>query len=137
MGKFSCLEHCSLTKTWSLEERAALAHFLQEVDIKTQTDLPELQGLMILDSAEMEDSASFSFAKGDIVGFFGMLKNTKDLTSLSLKKPGTLWHLKTDDWYELKIVSPAVALQLMEDYLFVLQAKGLANPSITAAQLFH
>lgn len=121
MGKFSCLAKCGLTKSWPLEERAAIAHFLEP------KSLP--QGSAIIDAGNKErilylieqgtarvqyENIAFILEEGESFGELSLISSTQRLVEITADKNLTMWTLRHEKFEEMKKMAPAVALRLTE-----------------------
>lgn len=121
MGKFSTLEKAELTQNWSVEERAALAQFLEKQQLAKGEQLYYEQAkekkLYFLDEGVLEihgASIKVEFLPGQSLGELSLLKETAKQTSALAKENCIFWVLTEESWRELRRSSPAVALKLIE-----------------------
>lgn len=125
MGKFVCLEKSTLTKEWTLEERAALAHFLT---------LKVVPKGAVIEEARSKTRCLYFVESGTVLVKFEsvevILKEGESFGELSLSQPSVklchimahessgsdegvrLWCLEGPQWIKLKTAAPVVAEKL-------------------------
>ncbi|MBN8554259.1 MAG: cyclic nucleotide-binding domain-containing protein [Deltaproteobacteria bacterium] len=121
MGKFTTLDKASLTQTWSLEERSALAHFMEKKEVKTGDPLfvarSKERGLFIVDSGLVRlnyENLSQQLKPGDSFGELSLIYPTQKLASADALQNSELIFLSFENWTTMRKVAPLVSLKLME-----------------------
>lgn len=121
MGKFSTLEKSRLTKSWSLKERAALAHFLERQNLKKDEHLfyeqTQERKLYFLDSGLMKiqcGNISIELHPGASIGELSLLSTTQKQTSAIALEDCVFWVLTEEQWAKIKSQQPTIAYKLVE-----------------------
>lgn len=141
MGKFTSLEKSKLTCDWSLEERAALAYFLEKKEVASGARLfkestIESQ-LYFLDKGEVElDSKNIriSLEAGDSFGELSLFQETSKKLGALAQTECTLWVLSKDKYLEICDQHPSLAHKLQESVLKKLSgllSSGIEPPDIS------
>ncbi len=121
MGKFASLAQAELTKNWPVEERAALAHFLEAKSFKNGDHIfdskDEEIGLYIIESGLIKISfehISTDLKAGESFGEFSLLQTNPKRVSAVAVRASDVWVLSSQQWSDLRRHTPVVALHLME-----------------------
>ena len=141
MGKFTALDLCPLTKPFSIEERSALAHFLEKRDLKDGDPVivnrSKERALYIVDSGAIKvsfENMSLELKPGDSFGELSLIFPTQKLISGIAAKDSVLWMLTFDRWTEMRKVAPAISLRLLEAITQKLSV--LLNNTVPPPRLF-
>lgn len=128
MGKFTALERNALTQAWSLEERAALAYFLEEKKMKSgslvswhasekDSNGKSEKCLYFIDSGSVRityETVSVELHDNDSFGELSLIADTKKIAPVMATKDCTLWVLSAEKWSEMKKGAPSITLKLLE-----------------------
>lgn len=135
MGKFTTLEHCNLTKSWGLDERAALAHLLEELSMeKGAENLSLSRGIYFLGEGSLRLARKKeATAVKKFQSFFELTVVTSPLDDCRCvaTEPSTIYYLSLEKWNELKQISPIIAFKLLESITEQLMLKlqsAIENP---------
>ncbi len=121
MGKFSTLEQTSITKDWSLEERSALAHFLDELQVDQHETIFSMKSnervLFIIESGTAKfaiEGFETDLGPGDSFSEMSLIKSSPKVGAVIATSPCSLWVLKYDKWNDMKKAAPIISLKLLE-----------------------
>lgn len=121
MGKFRALERAPLTKDWSIDERAALAHFLTERRVAEGDPifLPQSKErvLYFIESGAVDihmENLHTELKEGDSFGELSLLAETGKLVGATAKSACVLWTLNFEKYLEMKKTTPLVSVRLSE-----------------------
>ncbi len=124
MGKFTTLDKSALTKDWPLDERSALAHFLEEVKLaEGQSIFAPLdtdRGLYFFESGSvrlMIENQILDLKEGETFGELSLVSSNAKLISAISVRESTLWYLSFEAYAQLKKAAPVVSLRLAESIL--------------------
>lgn len=120
-GKFTTLEKASLTQSWSLEERSALAHFLKSKSFREGESVflsrSKDRGMFFIGSGLIQIQHETSVANlkdGDSFGELSLVFSSQKLITATSLKATETWFLSVDQWHDLRKVAPVVSLKLLE-----------------------
>jgi CRP-like cAMP-binding protein len=133
MGKFSALERCQLTKSWTLEEKAGLGHFLKEKILARGEKLfleTSHRALGIVEAGTVEfltkdSKKSVVINPGESFGDFSLVSKNPKVLQAKAAENLVYWELSAEDWQDLRKSAPSVALRLLES--IVSKAAKLAS----------
>ncbi len=125
MGKFSALEKNELTQNWTLEERTALAHFLETREVEKNKEIISRQtkeeakerGVYFLEAGKVlmkVETSSVTVSAGVSFGEYSLVSDHKKQVMALATSPVTLHFLSLERWEELKRVTPLVGMKLLE-----------------------
>jgi len=121
VGKFTSLEKCCLTKDWRIEERAALAHYLEKQELTKNEPLfiedHSERKLYIIDSGLVSVSLGFmtvEMGPGQSLGEFSLFQDTKKKTTAIALEDCSFWVLTLERWELVKEEVPDVAAKLTQ-----------------------
>ncbi len=118
MGKFTALENATLTQNWALEERSALAHFLEPQQIKKGQEVCDLRaGLVFVDEGSIKvafQNEVLPLKSGASFREVSLFATESTDIKLVANEDATLWILSPEKWEELRQISPVVAIKLLE-----------------------
>lgn len=116
MGKFSVLEQSKLTSAWSLEERSALAHFMERQSLKKAEYLffekSSERQLYFIDEGELQVEAcgtKITLGPGSSVGEISLFRETKKRVSASALSNCKFWVITQDSWKRFSSQAPELA----------------------------
>lgn len=105
MGKYSCLENSELTRSWSLETRAALAYFLEKQELKAGVELfvpqHEEQKIYFLEIGQIKAknaNSEVEFGPGKTLGELSLFSRTKKQLSVTASTDCLFWVLTKEKW---------------------------------------
>ncbi len=141
MGKFVALERAILTKNWPIEERSALAHYLKHhhiaegdpVFVKGSKD----RGLYLIEAGTIRiqyENLNVDLKEGDSFGELSLLEETPKVVSATAGQVTDLWVLTDENFQEMKRLTPAVAVLLVESIAkkLIYQIANFKPPQRTA-----
>lgn len=148
MGKFSALEKANLTSNWTLEERSALGHFLEEKQFSTNQTLlsrkSEDRMLFLIERGQVRfamEGAEIDLHEGESFGELSLVQTTSRITTAIALKETHVWVLRLDKWEDMKRAAPLIALKLLEAICQKMGAllgqplnPGIASPSGSEAK---
>lgn len=147
MGKFTSLEKCVLTKSWDLEDRAALAHFLEKQNLKKGEHLffeKSLERkLYILDEGEIQLEAfgqSVILGPGSSLGELSLIRETEKRVTARASQNCQFWVITEIRWREIQSQMPELARKLSVSILkkfAQLMEGGVSPPSLNQLQKSH
>lgn len=118
MGKFSALEQAVLTSKWTLEERSALGHFLEPLELKKSQEVTDLKnGLVFVGSGSINVAFQTEVLKlksGSSFRELSLFSSEQKKVRLVANDDTTLWILTNEKWDELRQISPVVSIKLLE-----------------------
>jgi CRP-like cAMP-binding protein len=121
MGKFSTLEKADLTKDWSIEERAALGHFLSELKVPEKESIFTTKStgriLYILGTGKARiliDSIEVDLTEGESIGELSIVHPSAKMVGAIALEPCVFWVLTLDKWEDMKRAAPIISLKLIE-----------------------
>ena len=121
MGKFTSLENCRLTRDWKIEERAALAHYLEKQDLTKNEPLfiedHSERKLYIIDSGLISVSLGFvtiEMGPGQSLGELSLFQDTKKKTTATALEDCSFWVLTLERWELVKQEVPEIAAKLTQ-----------------------
>jgi len=144
MGKFTTLEIAELFKDWHLEDRAALAHFLEKQELKNGEQLffenAEEQKLYILDRGRLKiqfGSYHTELGPGESLGELSLVHKASKQVSASATEDCLFWVITEETWSRLKLEAPLIAMRLIEAIQKKsarLLATNVAPPKLTSLE---
>jgi CRP-like cAMP-binding protein len=124
MGKFVTLDTCRMLQNWSLDERSALAHFLETRSYEANESLIDRTSrtaeLLFIASGKIKLSAetySLEISEGASIGELSLINPSQKRVSATAITPVTAYVLSAQRWLEMKRNTPSVAVKLMESIL--------------------
>jgi CRP-like cAMP-binding protein len=124
MGKFVTLDACQMLQDWSLDERSALAHFLEHRSYDANATLIDRSSkaseLLFIASGKVKLSAetySIEILQGATIGELSLMNPTQKRISAIAITPVDAYVLSSQRWLEMKRNTPSVAVRLMESIL--------------------
>ena len=139
MGKFSTLEKAELTNAWTVEERSALAHFLEQILIEKDHEINHHRpGLIFIGSGAVGinfQNEKITLKAGNTFEELSLFSSETKETQLKALEDTTLWILSPEKWEELRQISPIVSIKLLEaltkKFIDKLQKVQAQHPELT------
>ncbi|TVQ79037.1 MAG: cyclic nucleotide-binding domain-containing protein [Bradymonadales bacterium] len=143
MGRFTSLESSELCKDWRLEDRAALAQFLEKQELKAGEHLffekSVEQKLYFIDSGRLKiqfGSYHTELGPGESLGELSLVaKQEKQITATALDLC-LFWVITEGAWSRMKHEAPEVATRLLESIQMKyarLLSSNVAPPQLSSA----
>lgn len=124
MGRFVTLDACEILQDWTLDERSALAHFLEPRSYEINSTLidrtSKIAELILIASGRVKLSAeaySIEISQGATLGELSLIHPTQKRVSAIALTPVEAYALNAQRWLELKRNTPSIAVKLMESIL--------------------
>lgn len=124
MGKFRSLEKSLLASSWSLEERAALAFFLEERRFNEGDPvfnrMAKEAALYLVEQGGVRlqyEQYSVDLKEGASFGELSLFQETTKLVTATALGNCIVWILTKEKYEELRKNTPSVAVKLMESII--------------------
>jgi CRP-like cAMP-binding protein len=124
MGKFVTLDACRMLQDWSLDERSALAHFLEDRSYDANATLidrtSKTSELLFIASGKVRLSAeaySLEISPGATIGDLSLINPSQKRVLAVAITPVDVYVLSAQRWLEIKRNTPSIAVKLMESIL--------------------
>jgi CRP-like cAMP-binding protein len=143
MGKFRALERADLTRQWTVEERAALAFFMEERKVPEGDPIFLKQSqdrcLYLVESGLVKiqyEQFSIDLKEGATFGELSLSQATPKMVTATAGPSCHLWCLSLESFTEMQKTSPLVALKLVyaiQEKVGRLVSESMMPPRILSA----